>query len=244
MNLYNIKNLTEKVIDNGASINILTDALMELSSHPQFETMDKLTPYDLTHLSFKNDLNIMENPNIIHRSTLKTGTILVTEKDSVINFEYENKTYYFKTFKGKLHLSDNLEELNKVTQKEDISHLSVEEKRAYAWLEGKNTGLSSMAMCNHLFPQLKHYKLENLRNDKFDGVKSYPHDNADFRRCLNFLKEVSVDNNQLNTLRDISPIWNKLINNWDSINQLLNEKKNQEAYYLIKECSKQNKPKI
>ena len=244
MNLYNIRNLNDSIIKPGASINILSDALMELSNHEQFQTMEQIMPYDLIHISLKDGLKIQQAPNLIHQLNLNTGCLILIEKDSLISFEYEDKTYYIKKFKGQLHLSTNLEELNKLTQKEDISHLSTEEKQAYEWLESKNTGLSSMAMCNHFFPTLNHYKLIDLRNDNYDGVKSYPHDNADFSRCLNFLKNVDIDQNKFQTLKTLSPIWNKLVNNWESITTLINEGKSQDAYYAIKECSKQNKPKV
>lgn len=70
----------------------------------------------------------------------------------------------------------------------------------------------------------------------------HPHDPDDFRRCYKLLKCVPEwkDARSMKMLRTISPVWNKLVENWDKLTELLEEGiKTDQAngmYELMKQC--------
>lgn len=55
---------------------------------------------------------------------------------------------------------------------------------------------------------------------------SHPHDPADFYRCLKLLDAVPSFQNRLEELRDLSPVWARLVDAWDEIEAVFLREKN------------------
>jgi len=53
------------------------------------------------------------------------------------------------------------------------------------------------------------------------GYESHPLDPDDFRRCELLLRQVSGLRERLHLARQISPVWEKLVEHWDEIVEML-----------------------
>lgn len=76
-----------------------------------------------------------------------------------------------------------------------------------AWLQSDDTGLSSKAMAMAMFAC-------------GNGQKDYPHDPSDFGRCYRFLEAVPEARSRLTMMRDVSPVWARLVDAWDELTAL------------------------
>jgi hypothetical protein len=77
------------------------------------------------------------------------------------------------------------------------------EKEILKWYANGETGISSEAMAQAVVgnvPKRKGY--------------SYPHDPADFNRCLKFLKAVPEAKKHLDKVAALGIVWNALIDKW------------------------------
>lgn len=83
-------------------------------------------------------------------------------------------------------------------------------------------------MFNHLAHTLQVRKLKNER-------LCPPSDPADFRRCYKLLQAVPQWKARLNELKTISPVWEKLVDNWDKLTEMYeqNEKEDWKNYEKI-----------
>lgn len=115
--------------------------------------------------------------------------------------------------------------------------LSVNEKVLW-WLGNKNGehGTSSMFMCNVLSQGLEYRRLSppDFGLDKI----SHPHDVDDFRRCYLLLQTVPEWKEKLHLMKAVSPVWEKLVDNWDLFTQLLEDQlrgKKNDLYALMKD---------
>lgn len=80
------------------------------------------------------------------------------------------------------------------------------QRKTLEWLANGSPGLSSKTMAFWLgFDVL----VEKGRN--------YPHDPADFDRCLQLLNAVPEMRPHLHRMADLSPAWKKLVARWDEI---------------------------
>lgn len=88
-----------------------------------------------------------------------------------------------------------------------------EEQNIQWWLSYGEHGISSMTM------------LKSLRDDKsmFVSIESYPHDPDDFRRCYLLLKAIPSFKYKLDRLKQLNPVWSKLVDNWDKLTLMLEE---------------------
>lgn len=90
-----------------------------------------------------------------------------------------------------------------------------EKNKALWWKDDKNGeyGMSSGAMWNRL------YYSDGMVN--LDGqTKHHPSDPDDFRRCYLLLETVPEWKTKLHLLKDLSPVWEKLVDNWDKLTQM------------------------
>lgn len=76
-------------------------------------------------------------------------------------------------------------------------------KRMTFWLLKGERGLSSEVI------------FENMCEHKFKGGKHHPCDPADFGRCYKLLELIPEWKKELHKLKSISPVWEKLVDNWD-----------------------------
>lgn len=72
------------------------------------------------------------------------------------------------------------------------------------WLHAGDRGLSSDAMCKRIFGLPR------------DAGTDHPRDPSDLNRCLQFLDATDANDN-VSIMRDVSPEWARLVENWDEI---------------------------
>lgn len=97
------------------------------------------------------------------------------------------------------------------------------------WVKNGEHGTSSKTMYNCLY-----MGPDKLPNDR----PSHPQDPDDFRRCYLLLQAVPQWKNDLQKLKSLSPVWDKLVDHWDKLTELLEDQlKNKKAngmYELMK----------
>ena len=99
------------------------------------------------------------------------------------------------------------------------------------WLAEGETGQSSVAMA---FAAID----KPCKTD-------YPHDPGDFYRCLKLVEQVPEIKDQFHKVAEINSFWRKIIENWDTLSDLLNEEIKEDTgraprtYKLIKKLYKQ-----
>ena len=71
--------------------------------------------------------------------------------------------------------------------------------------------------------------------------KSYPLDPSDLSRCVKLLERVPKMRDHIYNMKEISPIWAKLVEHWDELERLLNEEKGSgrcpKTYQLMKKLT-------
>lgn len=82
-----------------------------------------------------------------------------------------------------------------------------------AWLACDETGASSQVMSSRLTGRPFRHRRDT----------EYPHDPGDFGRCVGFLDAVPEAREKLTTMRDVSPQWAALIDNWQELESLYRE---------------------
>jgi hypothetical protein len=88
---------------------------------------------------------------------------------------------------------------------------SIGEKMDF-WLKMGERGISSETM------------FEVLGNTNLDvRYRSHPLDPDDFRRCYLLLETIPEWKADLKKLRELSPIWSNLVDNWDSLTEMIKE---------------------
>lgn len=100
------------------------------------------------------------------------------------------------------------------TEPKVSADLSINEKATW-WLVNGETGASSKTMYNCLIGN-KDYAI------------NHPYDPDDFKRCYKLLNTVPEWKNDMHKLRQLSPVWSSLVDNWDTLTEMyeLNEKTN------------------
>lgn len=88
-----------------------------------------------------------------------------------------------------------------------------------AWLKSDDIGLSSLAMAWHMAhePWMKTLIGPKIRPEARD---SHPWDPSDFGRCYRFLKAVPAAIDKLDRMRSVSPVWERMVENWDRMTEL------------------------
>jgi hypothetical protein len=85
--------------------------------------------------------------------------------------------------------------------------LSVQQKADF-WLQHGERGLSSETM----FHTLYYGRPSSHRN--------HPHDPGDFKRCLGLLRMVPEWKDDLNKMRSVSEVWDRLVEHWDILTRM------------------------
>jgi hypothetical protein len=82
-----------------------------------------------------------------------------------------------------------------------------------AWLTSDDRGLSSETICRRLFGKPQARCSLDLQN-------SHPRDPDDFGRCHRFLEAVPEARARFHLMKDVSPVWKKLVEEWDELTEL------------------------
>lgn len=104
------------------------------------------------------------------------------------------------------------EPVNEVTEKS-------EEDNANWWAINGEHGLSSKAMFNKLCIGLQ---VRAMPLDYYNQ-KQHPCDPDDFKRCYKLLNAVPQWKGRLSELKELSPVWSALIDNWDKLTEMYEE---------------------
>jgi hypothetical protein len=81
------------------------------------------------------------------------------------------------------------------------------QERMIFWLGSGERGMGSEAM----FEKISGYKLK--------GYTYHPCDPDDFKRCYKLLKIIPEWKSELHKLKELSPVWEKLVDNWDKLTE-------------------------
>lgn len=88
-------------------------------------------------------------------------------------------------------------------------------KKLISWLIYGERGISSEAMCAVFLGQKP--------SAKWMAFGNHPKDPDDFKRCSDLLKTVPKAKDYMYKIAQISSVWKNLINNWDELEELLEE---------------------
>lgn len=86
-----------------------------------------------------------------------------------------------------------------------------EEENAQWWLSNGERGTSSETMFGYLHP----------RKIKITKRECHPYDPDDFRRCYLLLKAVPQWKEKLFLMKEVSPVWSRLVNHWNDLTDML-----------------------
>ena len=87
-----------------------------------------------------------------------------------------------------------------------------ESQRQDWWLKEGERGISSETM----FQEISGRKIR-FRQRPYQG---HPSDPDDFKRCYLLLKALPEWKTQLDKMRTVSEVWNKLVDNWDKLTEM------------------------
>lgn len=76
------------------------------------------------------------------------------------------------------------------------------------WLKYGEQGTSSKAIFQRM---AGHFEMSYL---------SHPHDPDDFKRCYKLLEIIPEWKESFHLMKDVSPIWNRLVENWDTLTNM------------------------
>lgn len=91
---------------------------------------------------------------------------------------------------------------------------NTEEFCANWWAVNGEHGMSSKTMFNHLSKGLTGVRSVENR------YSTTPSDPDDFKRCYKLLQAVPQWKNKLNELKSLSPVWEKLVDNWGKLTEM------------------------
>lgn len=83
--------------------------------------------------------------------------------------------------------------------------------KAMHWLATEDTGLSSTLILTNILSQGSTGSIDSHE------TKFHPRDPADLKRCITLLEHVPEFKSKLHIMKDVSPQWSALIDNWDQL---------------------------
>ncbi len=239
--MYNIIN--DKEISTHLPIEAYADFLYKVTSADKsLDTLEALSNYTaVMSKSVKIDIT---NPDIkVHGKAKGRYQWAIINKNTIFSFTFNKKNYFASEIAGSIECSLKLEDIKEKLHtylNPDQTGLSASEKKVSKWLDSSHTGSSSLAMCHAMYPKLKeHHKIKNLIEHSM--TNSFPHDNSDFKRCMDFLKAAGLKSSDVKAMKTLNPQWENLAKNWDAIETLMNtpgDDARKEAYMLIRESTK------
>lgn len=113
---------------------------------------------------------------------------------------------------GKIHRN-----CAKTWKQPEVDQSLPEYQKAIWWLEFGERGISSETIYSVIAPTVGQGEIRH------SGSYCHPCDAGDFRRCYLLLKTVPEWRAKLHLMKDVSPVWSKLVDNWDELTRLLEE---------------------
>jgi hypothetical protein len=239
MNFYTIKDVKDgdSIPHKGLPVTYMIKAFDALGNRDMASIDDFVfleSPYKFT------DTTVLD----FHKSD-KSLTFGLLKPNTIFEFEDNTNHFFAVIYEGNLRIQSNKVDLENILSTKSVTTTDPIEAKALYWLDNGRVGASSGTMCGVLFPNLRsHHKLADKVDYDDEFEINYPHDNSDFDRCMKFLEAVPEAKARLPELAKASKEWDGLVSNWEKIETLINDKKSEEAYDLIKESlGQKRKPK-
>lgn len=178
----------------------------------------------------------------LKKSTALNISAFIVEKFKVFELKVGENSLFGTIFNNELTISKNEQQLK--SEMADFLNgkgISVDDKKAFDWLNSKDIGMSSLTLCYNMFPGLR-----GKHNELNGNSISHPHDPSDFKRCDIFLQATDRTPKDIADL-NLSKSWHELAKNWHEIQLMIDNNQKLEAYNLIKSCvneGKTNKPRF
>ena len=118
---------------------------------------------------------------------------------------------------------ENHTNCEKTWEEPKVDQTWTEISKAIWWAMGMNAerGMSSKAMWHQIYNKSFHSILVFALKP---GEKTcHPADPDDFRRCYLLLETVPEWKDKLHLMKEVSPVWEKLVDNWDQLTLMLQE---------------------
>ncbi len=226
---------TQTINPRGIEITKMGTAFQVLERQSELKTLDQIMNKPFVFVGQGFSIN-PEHTVFSHKN--KNLTFAVVEVNQIFEVtDKEKQVHYCSVHESVLKHNTDKKALEVEISKQSISSDDPIVAKALHWLDNGRVGLSSATMCATLFPQLtKHHKFNNKIDDYGNVEINWPHDNSDFERCVKFLEAVPEARNRLNELKSVSKEWSNLVEKWDNIEKMINDKNLSESYELIKEC--------
>lgn len=236
MKFYKIEKLeTKDIIEikpEGLDLLLFTKILKDVAKDKNFKNMEQLKDFFVS-----KEFDFKKNEATIKVSSIKNTSYAFLEKNKIFELEHKkNKSIIFGVFcNEKLILSEYKENIEKVIKDslKKVSMLSTKEQKVWNWLENGETGMSSLVLCYHLFPNLNHEKLIKTKEENYLPT---PYDNSDMNRCIKFLDKIKENqNSNYEIIKDlkINDKWDNLIKNWNDIENEIKSNHLEESQNLI-----------
>lgn len=215
----------EKHLGDGIPITLMGLVFKKIST--KFPTLD--TTFKHSFVLVDTSINIVQQPELDIFQLNKTTNLIVAKFNHSFELQLNNDSRFFSS--NELNLISSSTPIENISNK-DKSKMSQEEL-AFHWLKTNGIGRSAKSICFQIFPNVLDF-FEKETDEKFDF--NHPYDTDDFSRCLNITKELNLSDTQIKSLASISEPWKNLVENWENLDSLMNSKKYDEAYSLIKKC--------
>lgn len=200
-------------INSSIEINIgrLNNTMSELTSksEEQIEAEAKSIENNLSHIVFRNQKIFCKNCGGEHNLVLPMDT------DKLVKLSDEF---------SKLHSN-----CKAVWKQPTVNPMLPPSEKADWWLENGERGASSNTMFQFL----------SGRDIGLKRMYAHPHDVDDFKRCYLLIKTIPEWKSLLNRLAPISPVWKKLVDNWERLSDMLEKNDTDEMYKLMEILTRQ-----
>lgn len=195
------------------------------------------------------EINIGRLNNVMNELTAKDESQIESEKESVKNNSshvvFGNENIFCKNCGGEhtlvlpmdadklIKLSDEFSKLHSnckpVCKQPTVNPLLSPHEKADWWLINGERGASSNTMFQFL----------SGKDIGLNKMYEHPHNVDDFRHCYMLIKTIPEWKSLLNRLSPVSPVWKKLVDNWERLSIMLENNSNEEMYELMKSLTRQ-----
>lgn len=226
VNESNIK--SAKIQAEDIDVMLMVKAMKSISK--DYPTMDDLNGLVLIFVS--NSLTVKDDTAVKKYKMDKQTNLYIAKINEEFVVDFENEKHYLYP-KGHVIANSKNKETPETIKKTN-KNLDNQELLALNWFQTGSTGISSKTMCLNIFPNVRKH-LEKMGNlNEYDDT---PYDNSDFKRCMNFVREVNVSDEQLLKMKKVNKKWSNLVDSWQEITNLIQTAESDnlsEAYRLIK----------
>jgi hypothetical protein len=235
---YDNENNFKPIQSTGIDITTMCEIFNILGKTEKYKYVDDMIGYQIVHADPKKcEFNALSEQSVVFKNK-KVAFILAKSTDQFTITNLSTKEITYAVINNGTLLSDK-KSISLEKEKEELAKkLTSDELLAYNWLETGHTGNSSKTICGTLFPKLR--EIHSSYSNKNDHINDYPRDNADFGRCVEFLDTIPGSRALLSKMSSVSPEWEKLIDNWQILEDYKKNGYTKDLYNTI--CLCVNKP--